>query len=193
MIPEKLEALAASVKDVLVDVILATRDYGAIRKQTERLHDYLKTLAARDNEGAPDHQKEIEEYAAFTTWLDDDNYVFLGYREYDIVELEGAPHLHLTPDSGLGILSKTSDSAYTDPVPITEIPEGLRERVVGGRILTVTKTNAESTVHRPARMDYIGIKKMGEGWEVLRREALYRTVYLESTLHGGRRNSYFAA
>ena len=164
---EKLDALAASVKDVLVDVILATRDYGAIRERTKRLQDYLKDLAARNNEGAPDSCKEIEEYAAFMTWLDDDNYVFLGYREYDILDRDGAPHLHLTPESGLGILSKTEDSAYTKPVPITDIPEGLRERVVGGRILTVTKTNAESTVHRPARMDYIGVKKMAEDWEVV--------------------------
>ena len=108
----------------------------------------------------------MAEYAAFMDWLADDNFVFLGYREYDIVEQNGTEQLLVDQDSGLGVLSKMQESAYTEPVPLSEIPQGLRERVLGGKVLTVTKTNAEASVHRPARMDYIGLKKIGENWQV---------------------------
>ncbi len=166
--PTALTGLETAVREVLDDVVLATGDYVAMCEQAERTRAYLAELSAREVQSAlRDRREELDEYAAFMRWLEEDNYVFLGYREYDIVTHEGAPHLLLTPDSGLGILSKSETSAYTEPVPVAELPEGLRERVTGGRVLTVTKTNAESTVHRAARMDYIGIKKLGEAGAVV--------------------------
>jgi glutamate dehydrogenase len=162
------DELAQALQRVLGDVILATDAYGAMRQKAQALAAYLHSLRERSAQGVHRHQaEELEEYAAFIRWLDDDNFVFLGYREYDIFPIDDEPHLQTTPGSGLGILSKESRSAYTKPVPVRTIPDGLRERVTGGRILIVTKTNAESTVHRPARMDYIGVKKMGSSWEVL--------------------------
>ncbi len=165
---EERQALEESVRGVLQDVLLATGDYKKMRHKAHDLHDYLDGLRERSvGEGKEERAEELEEYAAFMNWLDADNYVFLGYRGYDIVHKnDGNPYLQITPESGLGILSKLERSAYHEPVALSDIPESLRERVLGGRVLTVTKTNAESTVHRPARMDYIGIKKMGEDWEV---------------------------
>ena len=164
---EERRALEESVRGVLQDVLLATGDYKKMRHKAHDLHDYLDGLRERSvGEGKEERAEELEEYAAFMNWLDADNYVFLGYRGYDIVHKnDGNPYLQITPGSGLGILSKLERSAYHEPVALSSIPESLRERVLGGRVLTVTKTNAESTVHRPARMDYIGVKKM-EDWEV---------------------------
>ncbi len=162
--PRELEALEASVRGVLDDVVLATDDYVAMREKTgelkERLEGLLKHIKNRKQ------ADELEEYAAFMDWLAEDNFVFLGYREYDIVEQNDVQQLVVDRDSGLGVLSKMQESAYTEPVPLSEIPQGLRERVLGGKVLTVTKTNAEATVHRPARMDYVGLKKIGENWQV---------------------------
>ena len=152
------EALEQRVRDALTDVLLATRDYGAMKTQAEVWALTLSTLAdAADGERAD----ELREYAAFMRWLGADHFVFLGYREYDILQ-NGTPKLQVTPDSGLGILSKPS-SAYETPTPLSEISEELRERILSGRVLTVTKTNAEATVHRPVRMDYLGIKKVKDG------------------------------
>lgn len=159
--------LEAALLEVLGDVVLATDDYRQMREKTREVHDYLHRLRERSAQGFyRGRGEEIEEYAAFMSWLDEDNFVFLGYREYDIFDQNDVAHLQVTPDSGLGIFRKLERSAYVEPVPLSEIPEGLRERVTGGRILIVTKTNAESTVHRPARMDYIGVKKI-EDWRVL--------------------------
>ena len=163
--PQARERLEESVKQVLEDVVLATDDYGAMRSKTGELKAIIEELRER-REGSRKQDEELAEYAAFMDWLADDNFVFLGYREYDIVEQNGTEQLLVDQDSGLGVLSKMQESAYTEPVPLSEIPQGLRERVLGGKVLTVTKTNAEASVHRPARMDYIGLKKIGENWQV---------------------------
>ena len=165
--PERLERLAAAVRRVLGDVRLATGDYQAMRERAQATRDYLTTLRARGAQGRHrERAEELEEYGAFLDWLLDEHFVFLGYREYGLIDHEGEQALQLTPDSGLGILRKTDDSGYHQPVPVREIPEGLRERVLGGRVVVVTKTNAESTVHRAARMDYIGVKQLGDTWQV---------------------------
>ena len=43
---------------------------------------------------------------------------------------------------------------------MSELPPEMRERALSGPMLIISKTNAESTVHRRARMDYIGVKKL---------------------------------
>ena len=64
------------------------------------------------------------------------------------------------PGSGLGILSKLDWSAYEQPVPLDTIEPNLRARIEGGDLLIYSKTNRPSTVHRRARMDYIGVRKV---------------------------------
>ena len=153
------DALAADVRDTLTDVLLATRDYGAMQARAESLGQGLSALAET---ASGEHADELAEYAAFMHWLGADHFIFLGYREYDVLEHGGVESLRVTPGSGLGILGK-KNSAYETPTPLADIPESLRERVLSGRVLTVTKTNAEATVHRPVRMDYLGIKKVRDG------------------------------
>src|SRR5690606_15371512 len=47
---------------------------------------------------------------------------------------------------------------------VRNLSEALRKRVLEGPVLITSKTNAVSPVHRNARMDYIGVKKLsGEG------------------------------
>jgi glutamate dehydrogenase len=161
---EDLKTLKTAIRDVLEDVVLSTRDYHAMRDKAGDIAAYLQTLSERS--GGAERSEELREYVAFMKWLQDDNYVFLGYREYDIFDKNNVPHLQVNVASGLGLLSKMNESAYQQSIPVSDIPEGLRERVTGGHVLVVTKTNAESTVHRPARMDYIGIKKLDDAWQV---------------------------
>lgn len=161
-----LKALEQHLSDVLNDVVLVTTDYKAMRERLGQVKGYLqgfhkRRVAEKDFEKA----EALSEYASFLSWLDEDNFVFLGYREYDIVDIEAAPYLKVDAASGMGILSKAG-STYQKPVAINDLPPELRARVVGGRVVLVSKTNAESSVHRPVRMDYIGIKKLNEAWQV---------------------------
>ena len=166
--PARRQELEEAVRRVLHDVVLATDDYQAMREQALDVATYLRELRRPiDASGRAEDSEELEEYATFMEWLDDDNFVFLGYREYDLMDVDGERHLQVDVDSALGILRKVEESAYRDPVPLHEIPQDLRERVIAGRVFTVTKTNAESTVHRAARMDYLGTKKLDANMQVM--------------------------
>ena len=171
-----LAGLEARLTEVLTDVIRATDDYGTMREMARSVAQQLVELEenSADTEGAAGaagagdaSKEEIAEYRAFMDWLDDDNYIFLGYREYAILDSDGEKSIGTVHGSGLGILRDVGQSGYAEPVPLKLIPPQLRERVTSGRLLVVTKTNAEATVHRPRRMDYVGFKRLTADGEVV--------------------------
>ena len=162
---EQLPELERRVRSVLEDVRVATDDYPALRQQVDAICKRLSHLAEKhEAEGSVAQMKECEH---FLRWLDNHHFVFLGYREYDIQEAGGVRTLQVTPGSGLGILSDISNSKYESPVPFDQASENLRERVTGGPPIIVTKANRESTVHRPVKLDYIGIKKFDDDLNVV--------------------------
>ena len=85
-----------------------------------------------------------------------DHFIFLGYREYRIDD----ETIAVVPGSGLGILADEASSAFARPQPLAELPDEVRERALEGDLLIVSKTNRLSTVHRRARMDYVGVRKI---------------------------------
>ncbi len=152
------------VNNVLGDVVLTSDDYRAMRDKTLELRDHLTGLAGEAGAGVSidEGPEELREYASFVEWLLADNFVFLGYREYDILDRKGDRYIQTRPRSGLGILRKMETSAYLRATPLEKISEKLRTRITAGPVLMITKTNAVSSVHRPVRMDYIGVKVYDE-------------------------------
>src|SRR5690606_40543316 len=102
---------------------------------------------------------EVAEAVAFLQWLTEDNFVFLGYREYEVVDTPDGPGLVVVPESGLGIPSDPAKSKTRAPVPFSSLPDEVVARYRQGGLLVISKTNSLSTVHRRARMDYIGIRR----------------------------------
>jgi glutamate dehydrogenase len=147
--PSRLDALAAELRAVLADVRAVVEDWPAMR---ERM---LETSAALRTSPPPLGSDEIEEGADFLRWLDDDHFTFLGSREYALISDEGADVLTSVPGSGLGILRDGPDSAPTRK-PLSATASRIA-RELG--LLVLSKTNARSTVHRPGRMAYIGVKR----------------------------------
>ncbi|MDZ7800884.1 MAG: NAD-glutamate dehydrogenase [Trueperaceae bacterium] len=159
--------LQGGITRVLGDVEAATDDYHPMLTRAVEVRNGLRAVREGIQDGAnADRAAELEEYEAFLDWLREDHFVFLGYREYDIVTDDGTAMLQVTRGSGLGILRDTEASTYARPVSLDDLPPGLRERVTGGHPLIVTKTNTEATVHRAARMDYVGVKKLDEALQV---------------------------
>ena len=153
--------LQSRLASVLGDVRLAVTDFEAMQIAVDRMIEFVRQGSVRYD----DH--EISEAADLLRWLKDLNFVFLGYREYSIVDEEGKEALAVVSGSGLGILSDTDASKYSSPVPIVDLPDKLQERYAEGFLLVVAKTNRLSTVHRPARMDYVGVRVIGPGGEVV--------------------------
>ncbi len=154
--PERREEIRAEVARRLAHVVAATDDFSAMLEQLDRTAAQVADYGAR----FPERADEYAEIVDLLGWLRDGNFVFLGYRGYDLRGEGDAQSVAIEPGSGLGILRDVGSSTYREPVPISTLPGDLRTRVAAGPLLIVTKANAESTVHRRARMDYVGVKKL---------------------------------
>ncbi|MYG80424.1 MAG: NAD-glutamate dehydrogenase [Gemmatimonadetes bacterium] len=156
--PEMLESLREETARRLEDVVKATDDFGLM---VDTIGDVVSELNFRMRD-LREKRDEFREIQAFLRWLRDGGFVFLGYRAYSFAPdgADGELAVMVEPGSGLGILQEDESSAYARPVPMSELPPEMQERALSGPLLIISKTNAESTVHRRARMDYIGIKKL---------------------------------
>lgn len=148
----------------LQDVVRTTDDFkpmlGAVDMVVEEIGGHVSAM--------PDKADELVEIQHFLRWLRDGGFVFLGYRAYDLLDGEDMPEpaFVVEPGSGLGLLRNEGNSRFAAPVPVSKLEPAMRALALEGPTLIINKTNAESTVHRRARMDYVGIKKLGEDGSV---------------------------
>src|SRR5690606_31294042 len=106
----------------------------------------------------PLNRKSVEEAIAFLEWLRDDNFTFLGMREFTYVgsaksgelERDNRPGLGILTDPDVLVLRRGTESVTTTPE--------IRAFLHGPEPLIVTKANAKSVVHRRIYLDYIGVK-----------------------------------
>jgi len=157
-----VETLESEIRTCMEDVRLATDDFRSMLRRTEQVCDELREYAGR----FPVRSAEVEEIVAFLQWLKQEGFVYLGYRSYNLGDDDGRRYVHVERGSGLGILRREESSSSWEPKPLDELPPDLRARALLGPLLIVSKTNSESRVHRRARMDYIGVKKLDENGEV---------------------------
>jgi glutamate dehydrogenase len=151
------QELQERLEVVLGDVRRACEDWRLMRRTCLDIVDDLRA-------GVPDtvDPSTVEPTIEFLTWLEDDHFTFLGYREYDLVEHEGEPALRSVPGSGLGILRDSG----TEPTVSRLQPEAQRT-ATEPRLLTITKANSRSTVHRPVYLDYIGLRRFDDEGRVV--------------------------
>ncbi len=161
--PVALDYLRNEANSRLQDVVRATDDF---HPMIDAVNDVVAELAESMAELA-EIGEELGEIQAFLRWLRDGGFVFLGYRGYDLVDIEGGRAIVVEPGSGLGVLRNEAESSYAEPVLVSDLRPGIRDLLEGGPNLIISKTNALSTVHRLARMDYIGIKQLSSEGQVL--------------------------
>ncbi len=99
------------------------------------------------------------EAIAFLEWLRDDNFTFLGMREFRYSGGEKTRHAGRADQSaGLGILADPDVRVLAPDRGRRSTTPEIRAFLHGPDPLIVTKANAKSVVHRRAYLDYIGIK-----------------------------------
>ncbi|HEX9086874.1 MAG TPA: NAD-glutamate dehydrogenase [Arthrobacter sp.] len=144
----KRAALTEGIGRVLADVRAAVEDWPKMRNRALQIAQDLDTLAN------PAQIAELRQAQELLRWLDDGNFTFLGYREYDLKNESGEDVLEPREESGLGLLRGGADT----PHQIQHLTETGRKKAREKRALVITKANSRSTVHRSAYLDYIGVK-----------------------------------
>ena len=155
LFPGDLPALEAAITRTLEDVHRAVVDFESLLGAIPRMIEHAR------RGGAFYEPEEVEEAVAFLEWLTEDNFVFLGYREYEITDTAAGKAIGCLPGSGLGILSDEQNSSLGKQKLLSEMAPQVAERYEEGDLLIISKTNRLSTVHRRAKMDYIGIRIIG--------------------------------
>ena len=150
--PEQL-ALADQLVQVLGDVRSAVQDWPAMLERVQAV-----VAAAENMAFSPLHRREGVE---FLRWLEDGHFTFLGARDYDLKRDGDAVNLVALPESGLGILR--------GPVQTTEtrLPPEAVALLDSNELVLVTKAMTRATVHRPAWLDYIAVKRFDDAGQVV--------------------------
>ncbi|WP_395692994.1 NAD-glutamate dehydrogenase [Nocardioides sp.] len=150
---EDVADLEAGILQVLRDVREAVEDWPKMHVQ---IADIVHELTTEPPAGVdPD---EVHRARDLLQWLAEEHFTFLGYREYDLVRRDGAECLNAVPGTGLGILRADPDLSHGG-----RLPEPAASKAREKTILVLTKANSRSTVHRPAYLDYVGVKKFENG------------------------------
>ncbi|MFZ3236185.1 MAG: NAD-glutamate dehydrogenase [Stellaceae bacterium] len=154
--PAGLARLTEDLSKVLADVRAAVADWAAMRRTLRAVLDELSEPPLPRVPAA-----ELAEDQDFLGWLDDDNFTFLGYREYDF---DGAAEPTFP---ALGILADPNYRIFDGLRDLSALPPDVQAFVRRRELLVVTKSNRRATVHRTAHMDAIGVRRFDAQGEVV--------------------------
>ena len=150
---DDVAAIEAGIQRVLRDVRESVEDWPKMHAQ---IADIVHELTTEPPEGVD--IDEVHRARDLLQWLAEEHFTFLGYREYHLDREDGEECLHAVPGTGLGILRADPDMSHAGRLPAAAAAKA-REKT----ILVLTKANSRSTVHRPAYLDYVGVKKFENG------------------------------
>ncbi|HLY56856.1 MAG TPA: NAD-glutamate dehydrogenase [Stellaceae bacterium] len=145
------EAAGEIVRDleaVLADVRVAVLDWAAMRRKVSQLADAL------GDGTAPVPPVEITETSAFLVWLTENNFTFLGYREYAL----SGEGMEVVPGAGKGILRDDSYLVFEGIRNFGQVSPDVQQFLRSPRLMMIAKSSRRSTVHRPAQLDTVAIK-----------------------------------
>ena len=150
---KELNAIKTELLSVVEDITLTVNDWQPMLKK-------FKSVIADVKKGKlPGSKSDKEDTVEFLSWLANNNFTLMGYRSYDVKAVKGDIKLEANIDSSLGLMSNSSGSQNR---LISSLNESGKAIALGKNHLILTKTNSHSRVHRPAQLDYIGVKRFDD-------------------------------
>jgi len=147
-----LKNLEAGLRAVLADVRAAVEDWPSMRQHIVEEIERLKKNPPK----LP--KSEIEEGIAFLTWLYDDHFTFLGYRELSFTGRGKNARMEVVPNSGRGVLRDPDVPVFDGLRNLGAQTPEVRAFVRQPKLLMIAKANQRASVHRSVHMDTIAIK-----------------------------------
>ena len=146
------DQLAAELRHVLDDVRVAVEDQA-------RMGAMARGLAADlGGQRGAEPGSDRAEHGDLLRWLADGNFLFLGYREYDLVRTADGTGLRAVPGTGLGILRHAQPGKESVRKMSTQVARRAQDPA---ERLVLAKANSRSTVYRASYLDYVSVKKLG--------------------------------
>ncbi|MEH6823650.1 MAG: NAD-glutamate dehydrogenase [Motiliproteus sp.] len=151
------QQLVDALLRVLADVRSAVEDWPKMQQTLAQVIDTCTSATL------PLPSAEREESLAFLNWVGQNNFLFLGYRYYQVKQTAEHTLLRIVPGSGLGTFRDRSTQAR----PEFPLSPQLAKLALTPQLLVLTKSTSLSTVQRPAHLDYLGIKQFDTQGQVI--------------------------
>ena len=159
-------ALEAGLRQVLDDVRVTVEDQPKMIAAAAS----LAVSVAGDETGAPlpgrTGRQSLDgrdtEAGELLSWLADGHFIFLGYREYDLVPGDDGEALRAVPGTGLGFLRHDREGSES----FAALPADVRAKAREPHRLVLAQGNSRSTVYRSRYLDYVSVKKLGRDGRV---------------------------
>ena len=149
----RLEEIRKGLGVVIKDVSRAVRDWGAMRGKM------IKAIGELEGRPPAIAKKDLTEILEFLQWAHDNQFTFLGYREFGFRGTGAETRVTINHKASLGVLRDKKAVIFRELESSPSLPPAICDFICQQAPLTVTKTNLISTVHRSVYMDCIGIKK----------------------------------
>ncbi len=157
----RLAEIKSRFDHILSDIRCAVEDWRPMR---DRMGAIIEEFLSVPKGKASD---EISEARDFMRWIHDNNFTFLGYREYDLKVSGKLAKASLNRVSGLGVLRDADVEVFDEIDPSQSLHMEVRAFVRNPALLMVTKSNLRSSIHRPVHMDALSIKKYDDKGQVI--------------------------
>ena len=157
----ELDSIKSELLSVVEDITLTVNDWQPMLKRFDAVIKDTKKASL------PGTKKAKEDTIEFLSWLASNHFTLMGYRSYDVTAVKGDIELVANMDSSLGLMKNSSSTSNR---LISSLNGSGREVALGENHLILTKTNSRSRVHRPAQLDYIGIKRFDSKGNVIGEE-----------------------
>ncbi|MEO8001428.1 MAG: NAD-glutamate dehydrogenase domain-containing protein [Arenimonas sp.] len=159
---DDMEKIRQAIAAALSDVRESVADWQIMRDKMNAIAD---EMATRPMPATTSQRAEAQD---FLRWAADNHFTFLGYREYEVSNIENKRMLTVVANTGLGLMRGKDDDVKPRPLAglaAADLPAGATMEP-----LILTKTNARSTVHRAGYMDYIGVLVFDESGKAIREQ-----------------------
>jgi len=147
------QAMAEELARVLSDVQATVTDWPAMLARLQTVCD--------ESGRSPLSNAGQAEGIEFLRWLQAQNFTFLGARDYALSQHGDVVNLVANTDSGLGILRGEAQT------PVNRLPAEALTLLESDQLVLVTKAMTRSTVHRPAWLDCIAVKRFDDDGKII--------------------------
>lgn len=109
---------------------------------------------------------QLSESIQFLRWALDNNFTFLGMREYVLKGKNASAQLKPKKGTGLGILRDADMKVLRRGKELSHMTPEVRKFFYSPEPIIIAKANIKSDIHRRSYMDYIGMKLYNEDGEL---------------------------